>query len=65
MVAGKDPGHMDHIARVSMTDYGPVISDLLLNGIPDKRGVLFFTAPNGVAIVSPGQSPPSPFASSA
>ena len=39
-VPGKDLGHMDHLAWVSMTDDGPVISNLLLNGILDKRGAV-------------------------
>ena len=37
---GKELGHMDHLAWVSMTDDGPVISNLLLNGILDKRGAV-------------------------
>ena len=31
-------GNMDHVAWVTMTDEGPVVSNLLLNGIMDKRG---------------------------
>ena len=37
---GKELGHMDHLAWVSMTDDGPVIGNLLLNGILDKRGAV-------------------------
>ena len=37
---GNTIGHMDHVAWVSMTDNGPVISNLLLNGIVDKRGAV-------------------------
>jgi protein-tyrosine phosphatase len=33
-------GNMDHVAWVTMTKEGPVISNLLLNGILDKRGAL-------------------------
>jgi hypothetical protein len=39
-VPGNTVGHMDHVAWVSMTDNGPVISNLLLNGILDKRGAV-------------------------
>ena len=38
--AGDSVGHMDHVAWVTMTDKGPVISNLLLNGILDKRGAV-------------------------
>jgi hypothetical protein len=34
------PGNMDHVAWVTMTDEGPVIGNLLLNGIPDKKGAV-------------------------
>ena len=33
-------GNMDHVAWVTMTDDGPVVSNLLLNGVLDKRGSL-------------------------
>ena len=33
-------GNMDHVAWVTMTDKEPVISNLLLNGILDKRGAV-------------------------
>ena len=33
-------GNMDHVAWVTMTKDGPVISNLLLNGILDKRGAV-------------------------
>ena len=33
-------GNMDHVAWVTMTEDGPVISNLLLNGILDKRGAV-------------------------
>jgi protein-tyrosine phosphatase len=33
-------GHMDHIAWVTMTEDGPVISNILQNGIMDKRGAV-------------------------
>ena len=39
-VPGNDLGHMDHLAWVSMTDNGPITSNLLLNGILDKRGAV-------------------------
>ena len=58
--AGGSVGHMDHVAWVTMTDKGPVISNLLLNGILDKRGAvpalqdtLIFRARQ---ITQPGQS---------
>jgi protein-tyrosine phosphatase len=38
--AHASPGNMDHVAWVTMTDEGPVISNLLLNGILDKRGAV-------------------------
>jgi predicted phosphodiesterase len=43
MTGGMPPAHastgnMDHVAWVTMTDKGPIISNLLLNGILDKRG---------------------------
>jgi hypothetical protein len=31
---------MDHVAWVTMTDKGPVISNVLLNGIFDKKGAV-------------------------
>ena len=34
------PGNVDHITWVTMTEDGPVISNLLLNGILDKRGAV-------------------------
>ena len=37
---GNEVGHMDHVAWVTMTDKGPVISNLLLNGILDKQGAV-------------------------
>jgi protein tyrosine/serine phosphatase len=39
-VRGGETSHMDHVAWVTMTDKGPVISNLLLNGILDKRGAV-------------------------
>jgi protein-tyrosine phosphatase len=33
-------GNMDHVAWVTMTDEGPIISNLLLNGVLDKRGAV-------------------------
>ena len=39
-VPGKDLGHMHHLAWVRITDNGPITSNLLLNGIPDKRGAV-------------------------
>jgi protein-tyrosine phosphatase len=39
-VPGRSTGHMDHIAWVTMNDDGPIISNLLLNGILDKRGAV-------------------------
>ena len=39
-VPGKDLGHMDHLAWISMTDEGPKVSNLLLNGILDIRGAV-------------------------
>lgn len=33
-------GNMDHVAWVTMTEQGPVISNLLLNGILDERGAV-------------------------
>jgi len=39
-VRGNETGHMDHVAWVTMTDKGPVISNLLFNGILDKRGAV-------------------------
>jgi protein-tyrosine phosphatase len=39
-VPGNELGHMDHVAWVTMTGDGPVISNLLLNGILDKRGAV-------------------------
>jgi protein tyrosine/serine phosphatase len=36
--ADQTTGNMDHVAWVTMTDEGPVVSNLLLNGILDKRG---------------------------
>jgi len=33
-------GNMDHVALVTMTDKGPVIGNLLMNGILDKRGAV-------------------------
>jgi protein tyrosine/serine phosphatase len=33
-------GNMDHLAWVTMTDKGPIIGNLLLNGIVDKRGAV-------------------------
>ena len=39
-VPGKEVGHMDHLAWVTMTDEGPLISQLILNGILDKRGAV-------------------------
>lgn len=33
-------GNMDHLAWVTMTEQGPVISNLLLNGILDARGAV-------------------------
>ena len=39
-VPGNTVGHMDHVAWVTMTDNGPVVSNLLLNGILDKRGAV-------------------------
>ncbi len=33
-------GNMDHVAWVTMTKDGPVISNLLLNGVLDKRGAV-------------------------
>jgi protein-tyrosine phosphatase len=39
-VRGNETGHMDHLAWVTMTDKGPVISNLLMNGILDKRGAV-------------------------
>jgi protein-tyrosine phosphatase len=39
-VPGSTVGHMDHVAWVTMTEKGPVISNLLLNGILDKRGAV-------------------------
>jgi protein-tyrosine phosphatase len=39
-VPGNTVSHMDHIAWVTMTDEGPVVSNLLLNGILDKRGAV-------------------------
>jgi protein-tyrosine phosphatase len=44
MTGAAEPGntvrHMDHIAWVTMTDEGPVVGNLLLNGILDKRGAV-------------------------
>ena len=37
---GNTVGHMDHVAWVTMTDEGPVVGNLLLNGILDKRGAV-------------------------
>lgn len=37
-VPGSEIGHMDHVAWVTMTDEGPVISNVLLNGVLDKKG---------------------------
>jgi hypothetical protein len=34
------PGNMDHVAWITMTEEGPVISNLLLNGILDKTGAV-------------------------
>ena len=31
-------GNMDHVAWVTMTDAGPIISQILLNGVLDKKG---------------------------
>lgn len=39
-VPGSLVGHMDHVTWVSMTDKEPVISNLLLNGILNKRGAV-------------------------
>jgi protein-tyrosine phosphatase len=33
-------GNMDHVAWITMTEEGPVIGNLLLNGILDKRGAV-------------------------
>ena len=33
-------GNMDHVAWVTMTDDGPIIGNLVLNGILDKRGAV-------------------------
>jgi protein-tyrosine phosphatase len=33
-------GNMDHVAWITMTENGPVIGNLLLNGILDKRGAV-------------------------
>ena len=33
-------GNMDHLAWVTMADDGPVIGNLVLNGILDKRGAV-------------------------
>lgn len=33
-------GNMDHVAWITMTEQGPVIGNLLLNGILDKRGAV-------------------------
>ena len=33
-------GNMDHVAWVTMTDDGPIISQVLLNGVLDKRGAV-------------------------
>ena len=33
-------GNMDHLAWVTMTDKGPIISQVLLNGVLDKRGAV-------------------------
>jgi len=38
--ANATTGNMDHLAWVTMTDKGPVVSNLLLNGILDKRGAV-------------------------
>ncbi len=32
------PGAMDHVVWVTMTDQGPKIVNLLMNGIMDKKG---------------------------
>ena len=39
-IPGRSTGHMDHIAWVTMNDDGPIISNLLMNGILDKRGAV-------------------------
>ena len=33
-------GNMDHVAWVTMTEEGPIISQILLNGVLDKRGAV-------------------------
>lgn len=38
--AHQSVGNMDHLAWVTMTDKGPSIGNLLLNGIVDKRGAV-------------------------
>ena len=32
------PGAMDHLVWITMTDDGPKIANLLMNGIMDKKG---------------------------
>ena len=39
-VLGSEVSHMDHVAWVTMTEKGPIISNLLLNGVLDKRGAV-------------------------
>ena len=49
-------GNMDHVAWVTMTEKGPVISNLLLNGILDKRGAL--PTMRGLPVVPPATDYP-------
>jgi protein-tyrosine phosphatase len=53
-------GNMDHVAWVTMTDDGPIIGNLVLNGILDKRGavpaLLDFLVNRPRQITSTGQS---------
>lgn len=37
-IPGKGVGDMDHVAWVTLTEEGPIISNLLLNGVFDKTG---------------------------
>lgn len=39
-VLGSTVDHMDHVAWVTMSEKGPIISNLLLNGVLDKRGAV-------------------------
>jgi protein tyrosine/serine phosphatase len=39
-IPGRSTGHMDHVAWVTMGDEGPIISNVLMNGVLDKRGAV-------------------------